>query len=132
MTTNRDQDRYTLGLKCAVLIEDFHEWRCQNDYLKLMENFLNNKINFEEFDREFLKIWSMNRDKPKTWNEFLAIINNFKLNQFEGFSSVISRLFEDIEIVQSDPLFKEDYEITEEQLKERIKVILLEIKNKYC
>ena len=42
-----------------------------------------------------------------------------------------SKLFEDIDIVEIDPLSRQDYQITEEQLNDRIKVILLEIKNKY-
>ena len=121
-----------LGLKCAILISDFNEWKCRNDYIRLMENFLDNKINFEEFNREFLNIWSINNDKNEYWEEFLFIIDNFKLNEFDGFSSLTSKLFTDIDIVESNPIFKEDYQITEEELKERIKLILLEMKNKYC
>ena len=121
-----------LGLKCMILISDFNEWQCRNDYIKLMNNFLNNKINFEEFDKGFLNIWSTNNDKNGSWEEFTFIINNFKLNEFDGFSSLTSKLFTDIDIVESNPIFKEDYQITEEELKERIKLILLEMKNKYC
>ena len=97
-----------------------------------MEGFFNNRINFEEFDKEFLNIWSINNGKDKSWEELFFIINNFKLNEFDDFSSLTSKLFEHIDIVETDLLFGQDYQITEEQLKERIKVILLEMKNKYC
>ena len=120
-----------LGLKCAILISDFNEWTRRDDYIRLMEDFLNNRINFEEFDKEFLNIWSTNNDKDKSWEEFLFIINNFKLNEFDDFSSLTSKLFEDIDIVETDPLFRQDYQITEEELMERIRIILLEMKNKY-
>ena len=121
-----------LGLKCAILISDFNEWTFRNEYIRLMEDFLNNKITFEEFDREFLNIWSTNNNKNQSWEEFLYIINNFKLNEFDGFSSLTSKLFTDIDIVETNPLFREDYQISKEELKDHIKIILLEMKNKYC
>ena len=121
-----------LGLKCAILISDFNEWTFRNEYIRLMEDFLNNKITFEEFDREFLNIWSTNNNKNQSWEEFLYIINNFKLNEFDGFSSLTSKLFTDIDIVETNPLFREDYQISKEELKDYIKIILLEMKNKYC
>ena len=127
MNKNRDQ----LGLKCSILISDFYDWTCRNNYIKLMEDFLNNKINFKEFDKEFLKIWSTNNDKKKSWEEFIFIINNFKLDEFDNFSSLTSELFEYIDIVEIDSTFKQDYEITEKELKDRIKIILSKMKN-YC
>ena len=45
-----------------------------------MEDFLTNRISLKEFDREFLSIWSVNNDKDESWEEFIFIINNFKLN----------------------------------------------------
>ena len=108
---NKNKNINQLGLNCAILILDFNEWTHRNDYIRIMEDFFNSRINFEKF---------------------FFIINNFKLNEFDDFSSLTSKLFEDIDIVETDLLFRQDYQITEEQLKERIKVILLEMKNKYC
>ena len=96
-----------------------------------MEDFLNNKINFKEFDKEFLKIWSSNNDRKKSWEEFIFIINNFKLDEFNNFSSLTAELFEYIDIVEIDSTFRQDYEITERELKDRIKIILSKMKN-YC
>ena len=53
------------GLKCDTLISHFNELTYRSDYIELMKNFLNNKIKFEKFDREFLNIWSTNNDKNK-------------------------------------------------------------------
>jgi len=96
-----------------------------------MKNFLNDKINFKEFDKEFLKIGSTNNDKKKSWEEFIFIINNFKVDEFDNFSSLTSELFEYIDIVEIDPTFRQDYEITEKELKDRIKIIVSKMKN-YC
>ena len=75
-------------------------------------------------------IWSANRDKEKPWEEFLFIINNFELNEFEGFSALTSKIMTDLDIVETNS-FLEDYQITETEFKDRIKLILLEMKNKY-
>jgi hypothetical protein len=91
---------------------------------------LNNKIKFEEFDREFLNIWSTNNNKDNSWQEFIFIINNFKLNEFEGFSALTSEIMTNLDIVETNS-FLEDYQITEREFKNRIKIILLEMKNKY-
>ena len=96
-----------------------------------MENFLGNTIDFEEFETEFLNIWSINNDKYESWEEFVFIINNFKLNEFDNFSSLTSRLFEYIDIVEVDKNLRQNYEITEKELKDQIKIILSKMKN-YC
>lgn len=121
-----------LGLKCSILISDFNEWKCRNDYKKLMEDFLRHRISLKEFDREFLNIWEANNDKNESWEEFIFIITNFKLNQFDGFSSLTSKLFEYLDIVETDTSLNQHYQINEEQFKEYVKIILLEMENKYC
>lgn len=122
---------YNLGLKCAVLMSDLYEWQNRYLYIKLMTDYLDSKITFNNFDEKFLFIWSANKDKEKPWEEFLFIINNFKLNKFEGFSALTSKIIKDMDIVETNS-FLEDYQITEKELKDRIKIILLEMKNKYC
>ncbi len=120
-----------LGLKCAVLMSDFHEWQDRYLYIELMENFLNDTINFQEFDTKFLSLWRGNRDKEHRWEEFTYIIDNFNLIQFQGFSSLISKLFTDIDVFEPDPILREDYEIDENELRNCVKKTLLEIKNRY-
>jgi hypothetical protein len=92
---------------------------------------LKNKIKFEEFDREFLNIWSTNNNKDNSWQEFIFIINNFKLNEFEGFSALTSEIMTDLDIVETNSFLKQHYQINEEQFKEYVKIILLEMENKY-
>ena len=109
MNKNKNQ----LRLNCAILILDFNEWTHRNGYIRIIEGFFNNRINFEEFDKEF--IWSTNNNKDKSWEELLFIINNFKLNEFDDFLLLTSKLFEDMDIVENDPLFRQNYQISEEQ-----------------
>lgn len=112
-------------------MSDLYEWQNRYLYIKLMTDYLDSKITFNNFDEKFLFIWSANKDKEKPWEEFLFIINNFKLNKFEGFSALTSKIIKDMDIVETNS-FLEDYQITEKELKDRIKIILLEMKNKYC
>ena len=128
---NKLESIYRLGLNCSTLIEDFHYWQDRYLYIELMENYLNDKINFEIFDKKFYKLWSYHRDKDKSWEKFIYIINNFKINEFDDFSSLPSKLFTDLDICELDPLLRDDYEINEDELKARTKKILLEIKEQY-
>jgi hypothetical protein len=97
-----------------------------------MENFLSGIEDVKEFDEKFLSMWSSNRDKEKSWEEFTYIVNNFKLSQFQDFSSLTSKLFTDLEVFEPDPLLREDYEIDEDELRTYVKKTLLKIKNNYC
>jgi hypothetical protein len=60
-------------------------------------------------------------------------MKNFESTKLERFSCLISlELFSDLELFQTDRLFKEDYEIDEKELKDSVKKTLLEIKTNYC
>ena len=120
-----------LGLKCEILISDFNDWQNREIYIELIENFLNDKIDVKEFEKKFLSLWKSNLDEDKSWERFVYIINNFKLNQFQGFSSLISKLFTDLEVLEPDLFLRQDYEIGEDDFRECLKKILIEIKNRY-
>ena len=47
----------------------------------------------------------------------LYIIDNWKIKQFQGLSSVISKLFTDLDVFEPNPLLREDYEIDEKELR---------------
>ena len=54
-----------------------------------------------------------------------------KLIESKGFSAIISNLFTDCNVFEPDPSLREDYEISEVKLKNRVKKTLLEIKYRY-
>lgn len=102
-------------------------------YLYLIEKFVDCRISRIEFERKFLKIWRFDRDKIIDSLKLSHIMKNFESTKLERFSCLISlELFSDLELFQTDRLFKEDYEIDEKELKDSVKKTLLEIKTNYC
>ena len=50
-----------------------------------MEKFVNEEIDGTKFDREFCRIWNLDRDKKYSLKETLGKIEYEKLNELEGF-----------------------------------------------
>lgn len=55
--------------------------------------------------------------KEYRWETMLYIIDNLKLKQFQGFSSVISKLFPDLNVFEPNSVLRENYEIDEQELR---------------
>ena len=72
----------------------------------------------------------MNRDIEYSSKEILKI-NNKKLIESKGFSTIISHLFTDCDVFEPDPSLRADYEISEIELKSCVKKTLSEIKYRY-
>ena len=96
----------------------------------MIEKFINEIVDGQKFEEKFYQIWRLNRDKEYSTEEILKI-NNEKLIESKGFSTIISNLFTDCDVFEPDPSFREDYEISEVELKNRVKKTLLEIKYRY-
>lgn len=126
---NFEKNRHELGLKCSVLISDFYYLNNLDCYIKLIESFLNYQIDVQEFKREFYQINRLDLDKDRKWKDMLYIIDNLELKQFQGLSSIISKLFTDLDVFEEDPLLREDYEIDEEELRDFAKDALSKLKN---
>ena len=95
-----------------------------------MEKFINGIIGGQKFEEEFYQIWILNHDKEYSSEEILKI-DYEKLIESTGFSTIISQLFTDCDVFESDPSLREDYEIPEIELKNCVKKTLLEIKYRY-
>lgn len=100
-------------------------------YLDLMKKFVDKKISGTEFSDQFFQMQKSDRDKTYNSEELVYITENFKLIEIDGFSSLISDLFLDCELFKADPLLREDYKISEEELRNCAKKTLLEIKDRY-
>ena len=111
-------------------LSDFSYWESKKSYTQLMEKFINGIIDGQEFEEKFYQIWRLNRDKEYSPDELLKI-NNEKLIESTGFSTIISNLFNDCDVFEPDPNLREDYEISEVALKNCVKKTLLEIKYRY-
>ena len=90
-----------------------------------MKKFVDKKISGTEFSDQFFQMWKSDRDKTYNLEELVYI------TEIDGFSSLISDLFLDCELFEADPLLREDYEISEEELRNCVKKTLLEIKDHY-
>ena len=85
-----------------------------------MEKFINGMIAGPKFEEEFYQIWILNRDKEYS-SEAILKINNKKLIESKGFSTIISHLFTDYDVFEPDSSLREDYEISEIELKNCVK-----------
>ena len=106
--------------KDLIPLSDFSYWESKKLYTQLMEKFINGIIDGQKFEEKFYQIWRLNRDKEYSTEEILKI-NNEKLIESKGFSTIISNLFIDCDVFESDPNLREDYEISEVELKNRVK-----------
>ncbi len=125
---NFEQNRCELGLNCTVLIEDFHYFSNLDSYIELIENFLNYKIDVERFKTNFYEMRRLDCQKEYRWETMLYIIDNLKLKQFQGLSSIISKLLTDLDVFEPDPLSREYYEIDEQTLREYAEEALSKMK----
>ena len=58
-------------------------------------------------------------------------IDNEKLIYSKGFSAIMLRLFTDCDVFEPDPSLRDDYQISEIELKNCVKKTLSEIKYRY-
>ena len=116
--------------KDLIPLSDFSYWKSKKLYTQLMEKFINGIIDGQTFEEKFYQIWRLNRDKEYSTEEILKI-NNEKLIELKGFSTIILNLFTDCDVFEPDPNLREDYEISEVELKNCVKKTLLEIKYRY-
>ena len=95
-----------------------------------MEKSINGIIGGPKFEEEFYQIWRLNCNKEYSSEEILKI-DNEKLIESKGFSTIISNLFTDCDVFEPYPSLREDYEISEIELKNCVKKTLSEIKYRY-
>lgn len=79
-----------------------------------MKKFVDKKIGRTEFSDQFFQMWKFDRDKTYNSEELVYIIENFKLTEIDGFSSLISDVFLDYELFEANPLLRAGYEVSEE------------------
>ena len=104
--------------KDRLLLSDFNYWQGKKLYTQLMEKFINGIIDGQKFEEEFYQIWI----EPKEYSsEEILKIDNEKLIESKGFSTIIPHLFTDCDVFEPDPSLREDYEISEIELKNCVK-----------
>jgi len=117
-----------LGLKCNTLLSDYYHYQNLSDYTELLEKFLDKQISNTEFETKFYGLRNLNCQKDAKWEDMLYIIDNLKLKEFQGLSTIINKLFTDLDVFEADPLLREDYEIGEQELRNFAKDALSKLK----
>lgn len=81
-TTLREQDRekYLKLLNYSVKLSDHVHWQQKNDYLNIMKNFLNLKIDGKQFVNQFSKLHESNEEAVQILEIDLKQLNTFELN----------------------------------------------------
>ena len=125
--------QYSKLEKYSYIINEYLHWSQKNEYLELIKNFLNSKIDAKEFDKKFSKMVTVIEEKCS-----LLFQNYEELKGIEpsprsvGFATWISEIYlcceefyEDYELHEGeDPALK-----TEEQLRDAVRSLFPEIQN---
>ena len=109
-------------------ILDHFRWQQKNNFIKVMSDFLENKIDLNQYIDQFWKVES------KTQINQEKLVSDFKcLERFEpdvrsvGFAILIENLLSDIRILEEDDLVRTSDEISPEELIKGIKEFLPKI-----
>ena len=103
-----EQERSELRLHCSVLISDFNCFNELDSYIELIENFLNYKIDAERFKTNFYEMRRLDNEKEYKWETMIYIIDNLKLKQFQGLSSILSKLFTDLDVFEPNRVLRDE------------------------
>ena len=122
------EEQSELEIKFFLLIDNFNCFNNSDYYIELIENFLNFNIDADTFQTNFYDMYRLDRDKEFKWETMEYIIDNLKLKQFQGFASILSKLFTDLDVFEPDPLFRDSYEIDEKELRHFTKEALSKLK----
>lgn len=107
-----------------MMIEHLH-WENRTQYFELIEQFLNGPINFLDLRKKYQSI----DDIGKLLQARLILVKpNSKSKDFDKLISEIILLFDRY---CPDPTIREDYEFSEEELKNLVQKILIEMKDHY-
>ncbi len=128
--SSQDPIKYTKLLNYSVMISDYLHWSQKNEYLQLINDFLNFKIDGTEFDNKFSKMVAVIEKKSmllrKNYEELRCIEPS---SMSIGFGIGISEIYLCCTEFYSD--FNEDedrtempFAKTEEQLRDAVKSLL--------
>lgn len=134
---NEDGTKYLELLEYSVRICDHMHWSQKNEYLQLIEKFLNSKIDGEEFENKFLKIFTVIEDEHRRLERNYEELKLIEPNLMSlGFGEWISEIYLCCNEFYSDFNEEKDriqipFGKTEEQLREAVRSLLPEIQKYY-
>jgi hypothetical protein len=76
----QDKEKYLKLLNYSVKLSDHVHWQQKSDYLNVMKNFIDLKIDGKQFVSQFKKIHRANQESGKMLKTDLKQLNTFELN----------------------------------------------------
>lgn len=125
------------NLENSLFLENLLYWESRDLYIQLIKTFVNGDIDGAQFKKDFFKLWTNDRDKERTSSlknladsiKRTKLINNEKLIELKSFSTLMSELFMDCDCFEANLELRDEDDISEEELKIRVKNTLLQIEN---
>ena len=132
-----DPIKYSKLRKYSAKISEYLDWSQKNQYLQLIKDFLNYKIDGKEFDNKFSKMVTVIEKKSRLLSKNYQELKCIEPSSMSlGFGTWISEIYLCCNEFYSDFNEKEDriqipFAKTEEQLRDAVKSLFPEIQ-KYC
>ena len=76
----QDRDKYLKLLNYSIKLSDHIHWRQKPYYLNIMEDFVDLKIDANQFVSQFYKLHNSNEEAVKILNTDLKQLNTFEIN----------------------------------------------------
>ena len=106
---HRDEDLELLHYQSKL--QDSIFWKSSEQFALLMENFVNDSIDMEEFKIAFSQLWWENMEAHNAFKKDLKGFKNFQLDpRSDRFCSLVNSVFRQFEVL-------EDEECTEQEVK---------------
>jgi len=116
---NREEYMELLHYKCRL--EGQIYWENRKEFVLLMENFVNDSIDMEEFEIAFSRLWRETFKASMSFQMDLKWVENVQLDpRSDGFSSFVTFVFRQFEIL-------EDEDCTDSEVKDIVRDVLWEI-----
>ena len=89
----QDRNKYLKLLKYSLKLSDHVHWQQKNEYLNLMKNFVDSKIDGKQFVSQFDKLHRSNEAAVKKLETDLKELNSFEVNpKYFGFTEWTSEI----------------------------------------
>jgi hypothetical protein len=116
---NQDEYMELQEYRCALYHHIF--WKSKEEVALLMENYLHDSIDFEEFKIAFSGLWWEMMEENEAFQMDLKQVENLQLDpRSDGFGSLVTSVFRQFEVL-------EDEECTEQEVKDYVRNTLREI-----
>ena len=119
---NEEDFKKLLAYQVSFL--DHFRWKQKNRYFLLITNFLDKKIDLEQYMCELYELQRETRNQVDQLKSDLEKLKKFEPNSSsKGFSMLIEYLCSDCRVCEPDPELRDDSEISETELIEGLRTI---------